>query len=193
MPITPKALATAQRIAESAADLFFTNGYADTTIAQIAERAGVAVGTVMLHFGSKSDLATAAFANRIASTVEIASETITGSSIRTDLDAFVRPLFQWYDLHRPVVGELLKEALFSDGQWAAYYANIVENTVVTFTRIVNHHCPQDQAELVGESLLGIYLLVVLRGLSGRFASVDEQVEHFVKLALKILPDNHQIK
>jgi TetR/AcrR family fatty acid metabolism transcriptional regulator len=41
---------------EAACDLFTTVGYENTTIAQVAKRAGVAVGTVYLYFKNKSDL-----------------------------------------------------------------------------------------------------------------------------------------
>jgi TetR/AcrR family fatty acid metabolism transcriptional regulator len=43
-------------IIEAACDLFTTQGYENTTIAHVAGRAGVAVGTVYLYFKNKSDL-----------------------------------------------------------------------------------------------------------------------------------------
>lgn len=43
-------------ILEAARALFTTDGYEQTTIAQVARRAGVAVGTVYLYFKNKSDL-----------------------------------------------------------------------------------------------------------------------------------------
>ena len=48
-----KTEATRQRIAETALDLFVTHGYADTTIDQIADEAGVARRTVFRHFPTK--------------------------------------------------------------------------------------------------------------------------------------------
>lgn len=45
-----------QAIIEAACELFTTAGYADTTIAQVAKSAGVAVGTVYIYFKNKSDL-----------------------------------------------------------------------------------------------------------------------------------------
>src|SRR5206468_2835907 len=45
-----------QAIIEAATDLFSTAGYEETTIAQVAGRAGVAVGTVYLYFKNKQDL-----------------------------------------------------------------------------------------------------------------------------------------
>lgn len=48
-----QARATRRRIIDAAALLFIADGYAATTLEQIAERAGVAVQTVYFHFGNK--------------------------------------------------------------------------------------------------------------------------------------------
>jgi AcrR family transcriptional regulator len=45
-----------QAIVEAAREMFTTEGYEVTTIAHVARRAGVAVGTVYLYFKNKNDL-----------------------------------------------------------------------------------------------------------------------------------------
>jgi len=45
-----------QAILQAARELFANNGYDDTTIAEIARAAGVAVGTVYLYFANKHDI-----------------------------------------------------------------------------------------------------------------------------------------
>ena len=52
-----------QAIIESARKIFATKGYEDTTIAEIAEEAGIAVGTVYLYFGNKRDIYTSVSLN----------------------------------------------------------------------------------------------------------------------------------
>ncbi len=47
-----------QAIIEAARKIFAVKGYEDTTIAEIAEDAGIAVGTVYLYFGNKRDIYT---------------------------------------------------------------------------------------------------------------------------------------
>src|SRR5579872_7515874 len=47
-----------QAIIEAALDIFAKQGYEDTTIAQIAAAAGVAVGTVYLYFHNKREIYT---------------------------------------------------------------------------------------------------------------------------------------
>jgi AcrR family transcriptional regulator len=52
-----------QAIIESARKIFALKGYEDTTIAEIAEDAGIAVGTVYLYFGNKRDIYTSVSLN----------------------------------------------------------------------------------------------------------------------------------
>jgi AcrR family transcriptional regulator len=49
-------LQTRQELLNAALDLFAEKGFAKTRASEIAERAGVAVGTIYLHFGSKDGL-----------------------------------------------------------------------------------------------------------------------------------------
>ena len=48
--------ATRQRLLRAALELFTTTGFRATTTPQIAERAGVAEGTIYRHFSSKEQL-----------------------------------------------------------------------------------------------------------------------------------------
>jgi AcrR family transcriptional regulator len=48
-----RAMATRRRIVDAAAALFVAQGYAPTTLEQVAQLAGVAVQTVYFHFGNK--------------------------------------------------------------------------------------------------------------------------------------------
>jgi AcrR family transcriptional regulator len=52
-PRAARTRATRRRIVDAAAELFIADGYGDTTLEQIAARAGVAVQTVYFHFGNK--------------------------------------------------------------------------------------------------------------------------------------------
>ncbi|TQN43608.1 TetR family transcriptional regulator [Blastococcus colisei] len=51
-----QAVATRRRIVEAAGRFFIRDGYAATTLQQIADEAGVAVQTVYFHFGNKRTL-----------------------------------------------------------------------------------------------------------------------------------------
>ncbi len=53
-----RAVETRRRIFAAAAELFAARGYHETTVAQIAERAGVAKGTFFIHFATKDAVVT---------------------------------------------------------------------------------------------------------------------------------------
>jgi AcrR family transcriptional regulator len=55
-PRAARTRATRRRIVDAAAELFIGQGYAGSTLEQVAERAGVAVQTVYFHFGNKRTL-----------------------------------------------------------------------------------------------------------------------------------------
>ena len=183
----PKSERTAKRIALTARELFLSQGFTNTTIAQVAEGSGVASGTVMLHFGSKSDLATVVVTNEISKLVgkgmAVARDRGTGN-IADDLAAFIRPIFTWYRKHIDVVPDLYREAMFSDGRWAEDYTATVIQTAQVFSEIAGPHVADNvDPDLVGEGLLADYLMTLLRGFRGHFPTVTAQVEHFVALAL----------
>ena len=55
-----------QAIIEAARNIFAMKGYEDTTIAEIADDAGVAVGTVYLYFHNKREIYTSVSLDQIA-------------------------------------------------------------------------------------------------------------------------------
>ena len=60
-PRRERAMATQRRIVKAAYSLFLEQGYADTTMAQVAEAAGVAVQTVYFTFHTKAGLLASAY------------------------------------------------------------------------------------------------------------------------------------
>jgi len=186
MAVTDKARATASTISAVAAQLFREQGFDGTTVSDVAAGAGVATGTVLLHFGSKSALATAAFTEQIAEEVRIAAATLPGTSIADDLAHVVRQLYTWYESNEVVATALLRESLFSDGPWSARYAGAVAKTIELFSAIDRRHAGTAagtiESTLAGERLLADYLLVLLRARRGQYESVEDQVRHFLDLA-----------
>lgn len=186
---------TAARIQRSAARLFMADGYQVTSVAKVAADAGVATGTVLLHFGSKSALAASAFASAIAEAVQQAAASIPGTSAQDDIVHLVAQLYQWYDERQAVAEPLLREALFADRPEAGDdrpldplqddYADTVMRTIFIYGQIIHRHHPDLEPDIVvriSENLLGSYLLVLLRRLRGLHADVASMVDHFSGLA-----------
>lgn len=182
-----KSEATALRIVTAATDRFLLDGYDDTTIAQVARDAGVANGTVLLHFGSKSQLATAAFTQQIADAVTNAAESLPDTDALGQLRHIAATLYEWYSSHQSIRSTLLREALFSEGPWSDRYAETVATTVSLFAAIIGDHKANGtlaadlDVGIAAEGTLADYLLVLLQGLRGTFDSAEEQADHFAAL------------
>jgi len=56
LPAGPRALRTRDALLAAAADLFSSQGYLETTVGQIADRAGVALGTFYQYFRDRADI-----------------------------------------------------------------------------------------------------------------------------------------
>jgi AcrR family transcriptional regulator len=56
LPAGPRALRTRETLLAAAADLFSSQGYTETTVGQIAEKAGVALGTYYQYFRDRADI-----------------------------------------------------------------------------------------------------------------------------------------
>lgn len=56
LPAGPKALKTRAALLDAATELFGEQGYQETTVGQIAERAGVALGTFYQYFRDRQDI-----------------------------------------------------------------------------------------------------------------------------------------
>ncbi len=179
---TPKAQQTAKRILDVAVVAFFDDGFEDTSISRIADAANVAPGTVLLHHGSKSELATKAFAARIAEAVRVATATPPTGSTIDDVVSVVRNLLAFYEAHLDVAPALLREALFTGGDAGRAYAATVEATVGALAMLVRGEVGDERAFVVAEGLLADYLLVLLRMLRGELRDLTTAVDRFRTLA-----------
>lgn len=113
--------ATAGRILVAARDAFERDGFEGASIRGIASDAGVAVGTVLKHYGDKRQLLFAALHEALD---EALDETVTRTRRGNVVDrsmAIADALFEVYRA-RPALGRtLLREALFADGEWGARF------------------------------------------------------------------------
>lgn len=69
-----------QRILQAAIEVFAENGFFQSRVSAIAERAGVADGTIYLYFKNKEELLLAAIANAFDAFLELAHAEIQASS-----------------------------------------------------------------------------------------------------------------
>jgi AcrR family transcriptional regulator len=88
-----RAAAVRERIVTAALDQLAEGGYASASVMRIAERAGVATGTVYRHFPSKADLFAEVFRRASQREVDVLARiraASTGERLAAMVEAFVR-------------------------------------------------------------------------------------------------------
>lgn len=109
--------ATRARILEAAKSQLESLGFEATNIRGVAKAAGVASGTVLLHFPDKRDLLHAAMFEDLERTWRAAREAKRRGGLRARLVALVKAFFDYY-AERPVLSRaLLRESLFAESPW----------------------------------------------------------------------------
>lgn len=94
-----QAAATRERIRQAAWELFSTVGFDETTTQSIAERAGVASGTVFVHAADKPDLLFLVMHDSLERTVNEAFATMPEGTLVDRLMFLFRRLFLMYGAH----------------------------------------------------------------------------------------------
>jgi AcrR family transcriptional regulator len=103
LPIGPKARRTREAILAAAYERFGTYGYQRTTVADVAEAAGVSVGTVYQYFRDRSDLV-AALVRRAVRVIAAGEPAFSWASGRAGLERvignFVTSYAGWSEMAR---------------------------------------------------------------------------------------------
>jgi AcrR family transcriptional regulator len=137
-----QAARTRSLIVDAAGDLFVAQGYASTTVRQIAERAGVAPDTVYAAFGSKVRVLTAVIDARLAPRGDEnvmdrpeATAVRDAPDQRAQLAAFARDMAALSTRVRPVY-EVLRTAQAADADVAAVFAEMERHRLANMRRLV---------------------------------------------------------
>ncbi|MEU6039602.1 TetR/AcrR family transcriptional regulator [Actinomadura sp. NPDC047616] len=107
--------ATRERLFTAAVELIAEHGFAATTVDQIAERAGVAKGTVYYNFGSKAALFTALLDYGVDRLGARLREAAAGRAPLDALEAVVGAELAFIGEHEPFARLLIAEAWRSGG------------------------------------------------------------------------------
>jgi len=125
---------TRARLFEVAAELLGEKGFGSTTVDEIAERAGVAKGTVYYHFGSKVELVEALIAEGLAPLADrMRSMVAQTDSTREALEACVRAELEFIRDNRAFAKLVVTELWREDRVWRETLL-IVRERVVTVIR-----------------------------------------------------------
>ncbi|MGE0324231.1 MAG: TetR/AcrR family transcriptional regulator [Polyangiaceae bacterium] len=104
-------------IEEAARSLFRSQGYARTTTREIAERAGIGVGTLFVYFPEKTDLLFFVFSQELERVANRALDSIPEELELVDALLYVfREIFAFYDQDHELSRTFLKEYQFGTGR-----------------------------------------------------------------------------
>ncbi|MCA9682787.1 MAG: TetR/AcrR family transcriptional regulator [Myxococcales bacterium] len=147
--------------------LFSEAGYEGTTLAQVARRAGVAVGTVYVHFPDKATLLSHALHDDLERVLSEARQSLPRGKARTKLLHLARALFSYYAVDLPLSRILVKESLLGrldpDTQPGAVLHGFLAEVAGILQR--SKSLAPGVEPLVGaHAFFGLYLTVLLTGL-----------------------------
>lgn len=117
--------ATRARILEVALAELERVGFEDTSIREVARVAGVAAGTVLLHFRDKRDLLHAALFDDLERTWVDARKAPATADLEHDLATLADAFFAYYAARPGLSRVLLRESLFASSPWAERFARQV--------------------------------------------------------------------
>lgn len=128
--------ATRSRILEVARAELERVGFDDTNIREVAKTAGVAAGTVLLHFHDKRDLLHAALFDDLDRTWTEARATAKNTSLERDLTVLADAFFAYYAARPALSRALLRESLFASPPWAERFTRQVAEVHVHVATLV---------------------------------------------------------
>ncbi len=103
---------TRQKILDAAAELFLKNGFENTTIMQVVERADIVKGTFYQHFQSKMDLLVVLGRQDGSEGVrKLMAELQQGLSPLDALQRYYLVLAQWFEAHPTIAEDVIVSAI----------------------------------------------------------------------------------
>ena len=180
--------ATKNLILDIATQQFAEQGFYKTTIRSIAKQAGIASGTIFVHFADKSALLAAAFHDIIAQQTEAAFATMPPSApIVAKLLHLARQLYVYYAIDPTLSRTLLKETLFMSGEWGDVHKQQAQAFVVAVSVLLQE--AQTSGELnanancmtLATGFFAHYLFVLIAGLRESVFEPTIQIEMLTHL------------
>lgn len=163
---TPKALLTRQRILDTALDLFASKGYEQTTMRDIATKAGCSLGLAYRYFTGKEELVLELYRTLVTRLEDQANQLAAGSIA----DRFQHIILRQFDLmtpHRATLGAIFGPALNPQAQvgvFGAHTSDLRRQSREIYIKMVSasKDAPKGaQIEEIATLLYGIQLALTL--------------------------------
>jgi AcrR family transcriptional regulator len=161
------------RIRAAAAELFTTRGFDETSVADIAEHAGVAKGTVFLYAESKTDLVALVFEEALLGETRAGIAALDlGGGLAVELTKLFSRFFGVYEPTPALARLVLRELSFASGHAARVRSAVDGELLGGIAAHVDARKARGEVDesvvsmLVAANAFAIYLLTLLGWLSG---------------------------
>ena len=164
--------ATRARILEVAKAELEEKGFEGTNIRAVAEAAGVATGTVVLHFADKRELLHAALFVDLEATWHAARDADSGRALIVELSALADAFFRYYAARERLSRALLRESLFADPPWSTRFAAQIAELSVHVSKLASRAKerreirPELDSQTTAAAFLSFYYFALLAWLQG---------------------------
>ena len=180
-----------ERLRAAAWELFTTKGFDETTTREIAERAGVATGTLFLYAKDKPDLLFLVFEHRLGETVDDAFRSLPDTSLKGQLIHVLGRLFTMYEKSPALARRFVKELPGADGPNAQRVNGLTFVFLQRLGGLVEKAAERGEVRsdalplLAAQTIFAIYFMGLLSWLSG-FNSLETALETAISSALDLL-------
>ena len=150
--IQPRAIATRQKILDSALKLYASQGYHNTTVDQIAKNVGLSVGVAYRYFKNKKDILLAALEYAFSNIENLSgtdSRDVFNGNLSQSLSAFEKIHTDFHDLH-----EELEGLRHTDEDVRTLYDNVTQTAIKRM-----HETLPDELRNRPGSLVDLYIAV----------------------------------
>ncbi len=178
--------ATRARVLEAAKAQLEAVGFEKTNIRGVAQAAGVATGTVLLHFADKRDLLHAAVFEDLERTWQGAkASSRRPQTLRQELSSIVKAFFDYYGRRPALSRALLRESLFAEPPWSERFAAQVADVhrhVVVLAEEAKARGELDgdvDSSVLGASFFSFYYFALLAWLQGGHADPQRLFERML--------------
>jgi AcrR family transcriptional regulator len=158
---------TRQKLFEAAVDLIAERGYAETTVDDIALRAGVAKGTVYYNFPSKPKLFEELLRHGIGLLTAQFRDAVAGLPPRDAVAALIRTQLEYIQRYRAFAQLLLSEMWRTNREWRQTLQLLREEAIGVIAEVVRAgvdagEFPADlDVRIASSALFGVGLVVAV--------------------------------
>jgi AcrR family transcriptional regulator len=151
------------------------DGFAAANIRAIAEEAGVAPGTVLLHFTDKLGLLHAALHDDLEAAIERSLRARGRGPLLRRLCAVVRPFYAYYAARPDLSRTLLRESLLAEPPWREHFGEQVMRVnahvvaMVEAAKAGGELAPATSAHVFAAAFLSFYYLALIGWVQGSLA------------------------